>query len=298
MILADVLDLWSSAWPAGVMMLSLGGGFALVLLFASEKLRVEVDPKVEQIHRALPNLDCGACGFAGCAQYAKAVLADPELLGGCAPGGAATSAVIAGVLSLQVSDSGPARKPIVHCSAHTGDKTLYARYEGIQSCTAANALANVQACKFGCLGFGDCVRACRFGALSKPDGLATVDYDKCTGCTACSKACPRNLIEMVPFKHDRMMTVACRSIETPKVTRSMCKVGCIGCGLCAKQSELFSVAENLARLDYRRYEPSEQTEAAMSKCPTKVIVWRGPGAVEPARSGDERVVESGGAEDG
>jgi len=298
MILADVLDLWSSAWPAGVMMLALGGGFALVLLVASEKLKVRVDPKVEQIHRALPNLDCGACGFAGCAQYAKAVGADPELLGACAPGGAKTSAVIAGILNLQASDSGPARKPIVHCNAHTADRTLYGKYEGIQTCAAANALANVQACRFGCLGFGDCVRACKFDALAMVDRLATVHYDKCTGCTACSKACPRNLIEMVPFKRGRMMTVACRSLETPGVTRSMCKVGCIGCGLCAKQSDAFSVAENLARLDYGRYEPNEQTDAAMKKCPTKVIVYRGPGVVEPARSTEEPAVESGAVKDG
>ncbi len=298
MILAVVLDLWSSAWPAGVMMLGLGGGFALVLLVASEKLKVQADPKVEQIKQALPNLDCGACGFAGCAQYAKAVGSDPGLLGACSPGGAKTSAVIARILNLQVSDSGPARKPIVHCNAHTADKTRYGTYEGIRTCAAANTLAGVQACRFGCLGFGDCVRACRFDALAVVDGLATVDYDKCTGCAACSKACPRNLIEMVPFKRGRMMTVACRSLETPKATRSMCKVGCIGCGLCAKASDMFSVQDNLARLDYGRYEPDEQTDAAMSKCPTKVIVWRGSEAVEPARPGDERVVESGGAEDG
>ncbi len=100
MNLSDILQLWSSAWPAGLTMLGLGSGFALVLLIASVKLKVEVDPKVEQIHEALPNLDCGACGFAGCGQYAKAVLEDPELLGKCAPGGPETSSKIADVLSL------------------------------------------------------------------------------------------------------------------------------------------------------------------------------------------------------
>jgi len=166
MILAGVLEIWNSAWPAGLTMLGLGSGFALVLLIASVKLKVEVDPKVEEIHHALPNLDCGACGFAGCAQYAKGVLEDPGLLGKCAPGGSETSSKIADILNLQVSDSGPHKKPIVHCRAHTQDKTLYAKYQGIQSCTAANALANVQACAFGCLGFGDCTRACKFDALN------------------------------------------------------------------------------------------------------------------------------------
>jgi Na+-translocating ferredoxin:NAD+ oxidoreductase RNF subunit RnfB len=270
---------------AGATMLGLGSGFALVLLVASEKLKVEVDPKIEQIHEALPNLDCGACGFAGCGQYAKAVLEDPEQLGNCAPGGSETSAKIADILNLQVSESGPQKRPIVHCRAHTANKTVNGSYQGIPSCTAANALANVQACVFGCLGLGDCTRACKFDALHIVDGLATVDYEKCTGCTACSKACPRNLIEMVPFSLENMMTVACSSKETGKSTRSICKVGCIGCGLCVKQSDLFKVEENLARCDYAKYETTEKEETAMNKCPTKVIIYRGKTAPEPLQPG-------------
>jgi RnfABCDGE-type electron transport complex B subunit len=289
MILAQMLELWNSAWPAGATMLGLGFGFALVLLIASEKLKVWVDPKVEQVHGALPNLDCGSCGFAGCGQYAKAVLKNPELIGKCAPGGPETSQKIAGILSLQVSDSGPPQRPIVYCHAHTANKTVYAKYQGIQTCIAANALANVQACAFGCLSFGDCTRACKFGALSIIDGLATVDYDKCTGCTACSKTCPRNLIEMVPFRYENMMTVACSSKETGKSTRSMCKVGCIGCGLCVKKTEQFTVEDNLARLDYEKYEATEQTETAMNKCPTKVIIYRGKTAPEPLQPGQKTV---------
>ncbi|MHC4462292.1 MAG: RnfABCDGE type electron transport complex subunit B [Planctomycetota bacterium] len=284
MNLADIYQLWSSAWPAGVTMLALGSCFAVALLIASEKLKVKVDPKIEQIHEALPHLDCGACGFAGCNSYARAVLDEPELIGKCAPGGPETSGKIAEILSLQISDSGAPKRPIVHCRAHVDDKTCYGKYQGIPTCTAVNALPNVQACKFGCLGFGDCVSACKFDALGIFDGLVTIDYEKCTGCGACSRACPRNLIEMVPFAQENMMTVACSSKETGKSTRGMCKVGCIGCGICAKQTEQFCVEDNLARLDYEKYEPTEQTETALNKCPTGVIIYVGktaPAAREP-----------------
>lgn len=281
MILADIYQLWNNAWPAGATMLGLGTGFAIVLLIASEKLKVHVDPKVEQIHEALPHIDCGACGFPGCSQYAKAVLEDPELLGKCAPGGQKTAEQIAGILNLQVSDSGAPKRPIVHCRAHTDNRTYYATYAGLESCTSENALANVQACKFGCLGYGDCVSACKFDALHVIDGLAIVDYKKCTGCTACSKACPRSLITMVPFTHENMMVVACSSRENGKSTRSMCKVGCIACGLCVKQTDIFAVENNLASADYEKYQPSEQTETAMTKCPTGVIVYHGKDAPEP-----------------
>jgi len=268
-------------------MLSLGTGFAVVLLIASEKLKVKVDPKIEQIHQALPKIDCGGCGFAGCSSYAKAVAEKPNLIGRCAPGGAETAKKIAEILSLQISDSGAPKRPIVHCRAHTNDKTHYATYSGIPTCISANALPNAQACKFGCLGFGDCVSACKFDALSIVDDLATVDYEKCTGCGACSKACPRNLIEMVPFSKENMLTVACSSKENGKTTRSMCKVGCIGCGLCAKQTDLFKIEDNLARLDYEKYKPTEQTETAMDKCPTGVIIFVGKSAPAPRQPAEK-----------
>jgi Na+-translocating ferredoxin:NAD+ oxidoreductase RNF subunit RnfB len=271
-------QLWSSAWPAGLTMLGLGLGFAVVLLIASEKLKVQVDPQVEQIYQVLPHVECGACGFAGCGQYAPAVRSDPQLLGKCAPGGPTVAAQIAAILNIPISQPGAPVRPIVRCRAHTDDRTYYAAYRGIPSCTAANALTNAQACKFGCLGFGDCIRACKFGALRVVDGLSTVNYKKCTGCAACSKACPRNLIVMVPFHHDPMMTVACNSRENGKTTRAMCQVGCIGCGLCVGQSDAFKVEENLARLDYAKYEPSGQNEAAYNKCPTGAIVYRGKSA--------------------
>jgi len=86
---------------------------------------------------------------------------------------------------------------------------------------------------------------------------------------------------MVPFRFENMMTVACSSKENGKSTRAYCTVGCIGCGLCAKQSELFKVEENLARLDYAQYQMTEKEQAAMNKCPTKVIIYRGKTASKP-----------------
>jgi Na+-translocating ferredoxin:NAD+ oxidoreductase RNF subunit RnfB len=275
MVLADIYQLWSGAWPAGATMLVLGLGFAIVLLIANEKLKLQQDERVERILAALPNANCGSCGCAGCQEYAKAVITDPTLLGRCFPGGPKTMHEVAAILNLQLSDSNAPKRPIVHCRAHTDDKTYYAKYQGIPTCTSANALVNVQACKFGCLGFSDCVAACKFDALAIVDGLATVNYEKCTGCGACSKACPRSLIDMVSFTCENMMTVACRNKEVGKVTKAMCKVGCIGCGVCAKQSELFKVEDNLAHLNYEKYQATEQTETAMNKCPTGVIIYVG-----------------------
>lgn len=270
---------------AALTMVVLGSGFAIILLIASIKLKVTVDPKIEAVHAALPNIDCGACGFPGCLQYAKAVVEEPELLGKCAPGGPDVAEAVAGILNIQISGEGELVRPVIHCRAHAPERTFHAKYDGIPLCTAANALPNVQACKFGCMGYGDCTRACKFDALGIIDGLSTVNYDNCTGCGACAKACPRYLIEMQPFGQENMMTVACSSQENGKSTRAFCKVGCIACKLCVKQTDIFAIDDNLARMDYKNYEPSEQTETAMTKCPTGVIVYRGKNAPPDRQAG-------------
>ncbi|AQQ08998.1 Nitrogen fixation protein rnfB [Sedimentisphaera cyanobacteriorum] len=274
MILASFIEFLNHIWPAGLTMVLLGSIFAAVLLIASIKLKVKTDPKIEAINEVLPGIDCGACGYAGCSAYAKAVYENPELIGRCAPGGKDVSEKIADILNLQAGGGDVPLRPVVRCNARTEDKKYYADYLGIESCTAADALPNSQACKYGCLGFGDCVKACKFDAIHIVNGLADVDYDNCTGCTACVKACPRNLIEMIPFKNDDMYLVACRTQETGKQAKERCKVGCIGCKLCTKVSEMFEMDGNAAVINYDKYDEEKAREAA-EKCPTKVIVKRG-----------------------
>ncbi|MCF7956977.1 MAG: 4Fe-4S dicluster domain-containing protein, partial [Phycisphaerae bacterium] len=129
---------------------------------------------------------------------------------------------------------------------------------------------------YGCMGYGDCVKVCDFDAIDVIDGLATVNYEKCVGCGACVAACPRQLIELMPMQEDPMLVIACASHDKAKEVRGYCKVGCVGCTLCAKMApEMFTIKDNLAVIDYEKYGTDAERDKATGKCPRAMMVYRG-----------------------
>lgn len=88
---------------AVVMMLVLGTALGLLLAVAGKFLYVEVDNRVEVLQSMLPGLNCGACGFPGCAGLANALASgevkDPAQ---CKPSNAAHRARISAFLETGV----------------------------------------------------------------------------------------------------------------------------------------------------------------------------------------------------
>ena len=132
-------------------------------------------------------------------------------------------------------------------------------------------VGGAKACAYGCLGDGNCVKACNFDALHVVDGVAVVDKDKCVACGACIKACPKHLIELVPY--DNLIRVACNSKDMPKATKDNCAAGCMGCKICERNcpSEAVTVTDFLAHVDYDK---CTQCGICTEKCPTKAIAKR------------------------
>ena len=284
--------IWLILILAAGTMLILAVFMACVLGWANKTFHIDVDPRVEAVNEALPGANCGGCGFVGCGEYAEAVVAGQAAPNLCTVGGATCAKEIAAILGVELGETFPYR-PAVHCGARYGDRLQRHGYrQGDRTCAAANLVGGIQGCTYGCLGFGDCQAACDYDALYVRDGLAEIDYEKCVGCGACARACPRNVITMVPFKADRVLVVACSSRDFGKGVRAVCKVGCLGCGACQRLSDLFTVEDNISRIDYDAYD-SDEPEAvrkAIAKCPAKRLVHVGkPSPEDLAAVAEEQV---------
>lgn len=276
---------------AAVVLALLAVAMAYVLGWANRAFYVEVDPKVEAVIAALPGANCGGCGFVGCGEYAEAVARGDADVSLCAPGGAGCAKRLAEILGVEVAQSFPYRA-VVHCAADLDARLQRVPYYGEPTCAAANLIGGVQGCTYGCLGLGDCTRACAYDAIHTVDGLSTVDYEKCIGCKACARVCPRNIITMVPFKAERMLVVACSNHDAGADVKAVCTVGCIGCTACSRNAELMRMEGNLPMIDYDRYGDVADFAKARQKCPRASMLYVGkPTAADLAAVAAEELPE-------
>jgi Na+-translocating ferredoxin:NAD+ oxidoreductase subunit B len=247
----------------------LGLLFSSGLAIAYKKLRVEEDPKVERVSEILPQANCGACGLSGCRAFAEAVVKGEAEPTGCPVGGQETAELVAEVLGLSAGEM-IKRVARVHCRGTKEAAKDRGSYLGVSTCAAAHLTGGNKQCSYGCMGFGDCVKACLFDAMYMgQDGLPVILDEKCTACGKCVDACPRGIIELHPLTQN--ILVFCRSLDGPKVARKLCKNACIACGICARACPEGIVMENNLAIiqDYGKIE--EEQIPAIEKCPTKAI---------------------------
>lgn len=146
-------------------------------------------------------------------------------------------------------------------------------YYGIKDCGMVNMMQDggPKGCDYGCLGFGNCVKACPFDAIHIVEGIAVVDKEQCKACGKCIAACPKKLIELLPY--DQKTFVQCNSHDKGKSLMDVCLVGCIGCRMCVKNCEAgaITVTDFLAHID-----PAKCTNCGVcaDKCPRKIITPR------------------------
>lgn len=257
-----------------VILAGLGLVLALVLFFIAERFKVEEDPRIEQIEKTLPGANCGGCGYAGCHAFADSAVKASDLSAHfCPVGGNDVMKKVSAILGYALVEKAP-QVAVVRCNGTCAARPRINDYDGAESCRVKAALySGDTGCAFGCLGCGDCVRACEFGALSMDPatGLPVVDQEKCVACGKCVKACPKTLIEL-RAKGPRGMRefVSCRNTDKGPAAKKACANACIGCGICVKTCthDAITLENNLAYIDFAKCKLCRECEAM---CPTGAI---------------------------
>jgi electron transport complex protein RnfB len=279
-----------------VSLFGLGFVSASVLSVASKLLAVEEDPRLEVVVEALPGANCGGCGFAGCEAYAAAVINDPNTAPNkCCAGGPDVAKRIAELTGKAAGDADP-MVAFRRCVKVEGKVAKKFEYFGIMSCAAAKMVQDgPDACKYSCLGFGDCVRACPFDAMWIEGDLVHISPEKCTSCGTCVRTCPNAILELIP-RRARVM-VFCSSQDKGKAVKDVCEAGCISCGACIKKcpAQAITLVDERIHIDHKAclaYGPS-CGEACVEKCPRDILRCLNPDMIsaapetEPARYPEE-----------
>ena len=274
----EVDGMLDSVLKATGALLFLGVVSAILLAVAARRFHVVVDARVEAVEAALPGSNCGACGNPSCFAVAEGIVAGDLATNTCVAGGQAVADAVAHVMEAEacvVEHVISAR----HCGGGTNAVRSY-DYSGVPSCASANRLAGGPlTCRAGCLGFGDCVRACPFDAMAlDARGLPVIDPVKCTGCGICVKECPRGqirLLELVP--ESAPIVVRCNAHDKPKERKANCSMCCIACKKCEREcpSDAIHVIDLLAVVDY---EKCTGCGTCLEVCPQRCIDVYGCGS--------------------
>ncbi len=259
-----------------LILFALGFVAAVVLAIASRVFYVEEDPRVEAVLDVLPGANCGGCGYPGCEGYAVAVVLEPGVGANlCVAGDAKTTANVGELTGKAVSEADPLIS-VRRCEKIEGQVEIRFEYQGMASCASAAELGSglgFDACKYSCLGLGDCLKVCPFDAIILEENVAKIDPDRCIGCGKCIPACPRNALELVP-KSARVM-VFCSTKDKSKAVTSVCSVGCIACTLCVKKCPAKAVefTDNIVKINHqicKEYGDS-CNEACVAACKRKIF---------------------------
>jgi len=249
-----------------------GAAFGLLLAVAARAFRVDKDEREDQILELLPGANCGGCGYPGCGGYTAALLKGEAKPGACSACSSENNRKIGEILGVSVDDMVRMVAQVRCTGGYHATKRF--RYLGIDDCASAARLGGgPMDCSYGCVGLGSCIAACKFDALKldAEKGVARVNRNKCTGCMACAKVCPKGIITAVPY--DASVAVRCMSQDKGAVTRKYCEKGCIGCRLCEKVCETgaIKVVDNVASIDYAK---CTKCGKCAEKCPRKIIEIR------------------------
>ena len=246
--------------------------FGFLIAMANKKFYVWEDPRIGDVEELLPNSNCGACGQPGCRAFAEALVTGSQEPSGCTVMGVQDLSDVASYLGV---DAGEANKRVARllCAGGKDEAARNSDYAGLETCKAAASVAGGgKSCNWGCLGLADCESACLLDAIFMNDDLLPVVIPElCTACNDCVVACPKDLFELMPIEQN--LIVQCKNLLKGDAAEDLCSVACNTCNRCVADSEpgVIEMINNLAVINYEKNELTDPK--AISRCPTKAIVW-------------------------
>ncbi len=243
--------------------------FGIVVLFAflAHKKR-GLNTDADFVRKMLPLVDCGMCGEQNCSEFAKRVAEGKKEPEACKLIKPENAQIIKEYFKPTYVQSSKL-VAMVKCKGGCKAKDKYI-YDGAKNCAIEERLhSGAKACKYACLGCGDCIQACRYRAIKLNDrGCAEIIRSKCTGCGQCVGACPNNLISM--NKLELSVGVICNNQSSDPTITQKCEVGCTHCGNCINVCPVgaITVVDNVPVID-----PDKCIECykCVVACPTHVI---------------------------
>lgn len=242
----------------------------MLLGFFKKIFAVHEDEKVTKLKEVLPGGNCGGCGYAGCASYAEAIARGEAPLNACTAGGAAVAKAIAEIMGGTAEVK--SYMAVLACQGSKNCAVSRGTYTGVPTCAAAALSVNgTKMCANGCVGFGDCVKVCKFDAIyMDEDGLPKIDKEKCTGCGACARTCPHKLLKKVEKERKTPMVLcSCVSDKKPDVVKN-CSMSCIKCSKCVRECPEQAIALE-GGLPVINEEKCTACGTCVTGCPRKVI---------------------------
>ena len=139
---------------------------AAVLFVVARRFHVQEDPRIDEVEALLPGANCGGCGRSGCRDFAAACVCADTLDGlNCPSSSTETMKKIGEIVGLAAVAAKP-KIAVIKCNGTCDLRPSLARFEGAPTCSVLASLGTGEsACPSGCLGCGDCVTACPWGAM-------------------------------------------------------------------------------------------------------------------------------------
>ena len=242
-------------------------GLVFLFIYLSYKKR-NLSHDTEFVRKMLPGIDCGMCGEKNCTNFAVKVAGGNREPEACKLIRPENGQKIKQYFKNTYKESSK-QVAFVHCKGGCRAEDKYI-YDGANSCSVQEMLhSGAKACKYACLGCGDCVAACKYRAIKiNKRGVAEVIRSKCNGCGACVDACANKVISMQ--KLELSVNVVCNNQSSAPGIEKKCSVGCKHCEQCIKICPVgaISVVNNVPVIDPKK---CVECYKCVSVCPNHVI---------------------------